>query len=216
MGDAHVVGDVLTRVLAERGWEVGRTLSADRVAVTLLVNPAPQDWLSAEDLGRPIVLVDSKRREGRALVGAILAGAEAVFDADCPPEPIAAAVDVVAEGGTYLRPDQVRLLADAARSLESERHLPPIRLTSRETDILESIGRGESVKQTALALGISSKTVENLQGRLFRKLEARNRAQAVARPMSSGSWRRRPDATLDIPLAGDGGHHPWGRRRRVP
>ena len=36
------------------------------------------------------------------------------------------------------------------------------------------------MKQTALALGISAKTVENLQGRLFRKLGVRNRAQAVA------------------------------------
>jgi DNA-binding NarL/FixJ family response regulator len=184
--DEHLVSDVLARVLIERGWDVSRTVAADRIDVTLLVNPVPQDWLNVEEIGRPIVLVDSKRREGRALVGALLAGADAVFDADCPPEPIADAVDVVAEGGTYLRPDQVRLLADAARSLETERHLPPIRLTSRETDILESIERGESVKQTALALGISSKTVENLQARLFRKLEARNRAQAVARAYELG------------------------------
>jgi DNA-binding CsgD family transcriptional regulator len=56
-----------------------------------------------------------------------------------------------------------------------------ITLTPREVDILESIERGESVKQTARSLGIAIKTVENLQSRLFRKLGARNRAQAIAK-----------------------------------
>jgi DNA-binding CsgD family transcriptional regulator len=53
-------------------------------------------------------------------------------------------------------------------------------LTPRDRDILDSIDRGESVKQTAYALGISMKTVENLQAALYRKLGVRNRVQAVA------------------------------------
>jgi two-component system, NarL family, nitrate/nitrite response regulator NarL len=70
-------------------------------------------------------------------------------------------------------------VADAARVKASE--VPNIKLTPREIDILNSIQRGESVKQTARALGISIKTVENLQSRLFRKVGARNRAQAISR-----------------------------------
>jgi DNA-binding CsgD family transcriptional regulator len=35
------------------------------------------------------------------------------------------------------------------------------------------------VKQTAHTLGISVKTVESLQGRMFRKLGIRNRTQAL-------------------------------------
>jgi DNA-binding CsgD family transcriptional regulator len=54
-----------------------------------------------------------------------------------------------------------------------------MRLTPREAAILASVERGESVKQTARALGIAMKTVENLQSRMFRKLGARNRAHAV-------------------------------------
>lgn len=53
-------------------------------------------------------------------------------------------------------------------------------LTPREIDILRSIARGHSVRQTAAALGIKSKTVEATQGPLFRKLSVHNRAEALA------------------------------------
>ncbi|MFI6598438.1 LuxR family transcriptional regulator [Nonomuraea sp. NPDC050536] len=53
-------------------------------------------------------------------------------------------------------------------------------LTPREIDILRSIARGHSVRQTAAALGIKSKTVEATQRPLFRKLSVHNRAEALA------------------------------------
>jgi DNA-binding CsgD family transcriptional regulator len=56
----------------------------------------------------------------------------------------------------------------------------PPQLTGRELDILRSIAAGHSVRQTGRALGIAVKTVENTQTRLFQKLGARNRAQALA------------------------------------
>jgi DNA-binding CsgD family transcriptional regulator len=52
-------------------------------------------------------------------------------------------------------------------------------LTARERDILASIADGHTVRQTARVLGIAAKTVENTQARLFRKLDARNRAEAL-------------------------------------
>jgi len=39
---------------------------------------------------------------------------------------------------------------------------------------------GHSIRQTARALGIAPKTVENVQTRLFRKLGVRNRSGALA------------------------------------
>lgn len=53
-------------------------------------------------------------------------------------------------------------------------------LTHRENDIIASIARGESVRQTAQALGIAVKTVEAEQRQLFFKLRVHNRAQALA------------------------------------
>jgi hypothetical protein len=61
------------------------------------------------------------------------------------------------------------------------------------------------VKQTARALGISAKTVENLQSRLFRKLDVRNRAQAVSRAHALGMLAVEPPAP-----DGDG-HRPGGQ-----
>ncbi len=40
--------------------------------------------------------------------------------------------------------------------------------------------QGHSIRETARALGIAPKTVENIQTRLFRKLGVRNRAGALA------------------------------------
>jgi DNA-binding NarL/FixJ family response regulator len=68
-------------------------------------------------------------------------------------------------------PPAMRVIAHP-RAVRSE-------LTSRELDILRSIARGDSVRQTASSLGISVKTVENTQARLFRKLGVRNRAEAL-------------------------------------
>ena len=53
------------------------------------------------------------------------------------------------------------------------------KLTAREFDILGSIARGHTVRQTARTLGIAAKTVENTQARLFRKLGVRNRTEAL-------------------------------------
>ena len=53
------------------------------------------------------------------------------------------------------------------------------KLTAREYDILGSIARGHTIRQTARTLGIAAKTVENTQARLFRKLGARNRMEAL-------------------------------------
>jgi DNA-binding CsgD family transcriptional regulator len=59
-------------------------------------------------------------------------------------------------------------------------------LTHREQDILSSIARGESVRQTAHALGIAVKTVESEQRQLFFKLRVHNRAQALAEAQRLG------------------------------
>ena len=59
-------------------------------------------------------------------------------------------------------------------------------LSSREINVLNLVARGLSNKQIATKLGISDKTVRNHLSRIFRKLDAGNRTQAVMNAMKVG------------------------------
>lgn len=154
-------------------------------ALVLLVDPRPEDWDAALTTGAPVVLVSGQALAPGEVTEAVIRGADAVVHADSDLEQLHEAVRVLLEGGTLLDPHQTRALALAARS-RGDAEGVEISLTPRERQILQSIERGEVVKQTAIALGISAKTVENLQGRLFCKLGVRNRAQAVSRAHQLG------------------------------
>jgi DNA-binding CsgD family transcriptional regulator len=144
--------------------------------VGVLVQPDPADWdVAGGHAAAGMVLVDDGVDVTQA-VGAISRGADAVLSLDASADDLVAAVDVVAAGGTVLEPDHARAVAEAIRG----DHSGEPQLTRREQEILELIHAGDSVKQTSASLGIAVKTVENVQSRLFRKLGARNRAQAVA------------------------------------
>lgn len=151
--------------------------------VLVLVEPDQDGWDAARRLDVPIVLVLEREADDHEVVEAVLAGADAVIHADTPSDSVVRTLREVREGGSILRPSQARIVARVARSATA---LPEVILSPRESQIVASIAEGKAVKQTARDLGISAKTVENLQGRLFRKLGVRNRAQAVARAHGLG------------------------------
>ncbi|HZD37012.1 MAG TPA: LuxR family transcriptional regulator [Actinomycetes bacterium] len=152
--------------------------------VAVLVDPSPEDWRVVGRLDARVVLVLSGELEETAVVRAFLHGADAVVPASRALQELIPVVELVGSGCTLIHPAHLRALIDLVRGqVASEQALS---LTPREREILASIDRGESVKQTARSLGIAVKTVENLQGRLFRKLGVRNRAQAVAAAHTRG------------------------------
>jgi DNA-binding NarL/FixJ family response regulator len=154
--------------------------------VAVLVDPRPEDWSAVARLDARVVLVLSGQLEEAAVVRAFLHGADAVVPASRAIQELVPVVELVGNGCTLVHPAQLRALIDLARGQASGEHRSALSLTPREREILTSIDRGESVKQTARSLGITAKTVENLQGRLFRKLGVRNRAQAVAAAHNRG------------------------------
>lgn len=151
--------------------------------VVVLIEPTPEHWAAAEDSRIPIVLVQGEQGDDADVVDSVLAGADAVLHADSDPDSVLAVLAEVSRGGSVMEPAQMRLVAGLARAASAQ---PGVVLSRREREILASIAEGKAVKQTARDLGIAPKTVENLQGRLFRKLGARNRAQAVARAHALG------------------------------
>jgi DNA-binding NarL/FixJ family response regulator len=155
----------------------------DRPDVVVLVEPSSEHWETVNGIGIPIVLVQGEKADHHEVVDSVLAGADAVLHCDSDPHTVLAVMAEVSRGGSVLHPVQMRALAGLARAANAH---PGVVLSRRESEILGSIADGMAVKQTARQLGISPKTVENLQGRLFRKLGARNRAQAVARAHALG------------------------------
>jgi DNA-binding NarL/FixJ family response regulator len=193
LGPSGTVRDLVAAVLTLQGFSV-LTLDPDTVtpppgdagpvppssepAVLVLVAPGAEEWDLARRLGRGVVLVADRHVDDDAVIQAVVQGADAVVHTDGSPVELTRAVDAVRRGDTILTPTQVRRLAAAARTGHVAAQAE-LRLTPRERAILLSVEQGQSVKQTARSLGITSKTVENLQSRLFRKLGARNRAHAV-------------------------------------
>jgi two-component system, NarL family, nitrate/nitrite response regulator NarL len=180
-GGTALAREALVAILEAAGVQV---VEPELATVTVLLEPSEEDW-SVVETGSKIVLVTAEVPDADQVLSAVIRGADAIIEADASADRLAAAIDVVAAGGTELSPTFVRRVADALR-VQVQEEGPSLKLTQREEEILASIDRGETVKQTARTLGIAAKTVENLQGRLFRKLGVRNRAQAVALAHSLG------------------------------
>ena len=63
---------------------------------------------------------------------------------------------------------------------------PRDELTARERSIVEFIARGRSNKEIARELGVAPETIKTHLKRIFQKLSAESRAQAVVRAQSLG------------------------------
>jgi two-component system, NarL family, nitrate/nitrite response regulator NarL len=151
--------------------------------VAVLVDPEERYWDLVADLSIPAILVHSKPFDSPELASALATGASALVAADRIDAHFLSVLRMVSQGYLVVDSMPMRPLIEAA-GVRWDDHaagrggLPE--LTSRESDILSSLARGHSIRQTARELGIAPKTVENVQTRLFRKLGVRNRAGALA------------------------------------
>lgn len=89
----------------------------------------------------------------------------------------------------------VFLAGHRVHKLLSQRRAAPrdILLSRREMDCLLGMARGRSNPQIARELGLSTETVKEYACTLFRKLRARNRAEAVSRGHALNYLGRPPD-----------------------
>ncbi len=151
--------------------------------VVVLVDPEPADWSLTVSLSAPAVVVRSGEvPEQLAIADAMtrqVSGLVAMADIATGLGPILSAV---AQGFLVMSWGYAETLLKWTPTTS-----PTVpELTARERDILVLIARGHTIRQTARALGIAAKTVENTQARLFRKLGARNRMEALMIADESG------------------------------
>jgi two-component system nitrate/nitrite response regulator NarL len=151
------------------GWHRGAVL-------TVLIDPEPTDWTWVAGLRTAVVVVRSCEERARyAVVDALANRASGLLGGADVATGLAPALRFAVTGLFAMSLPFTRTLASWAPSTPTAKP----QLTPRERDILGSIALGHTVRQTARALGIATKTVENTQARLFRKLGARNRAETL-------------------------------------
>jgi DNA-binding NarL/FixJ family response regulator len=179
-------GEAVARALEGEAVSVSRGDSLPQADVLVVVEATDTERGVLREIRRPAVALVAQPPSGDALLELVEAGVHAVLSTGCEPSELACAVRRVADGGTGLTGGQVRLLAEAVQARSQRDALDLASITKREREILVAIEGGLSVKQTAVRLEISPRTVENTQRLLFCKLGVRNRSQAVARALGAG------------------------------
>jgi len=144
--------------------------------IAVLVDPLPTDWQVSVRIHAPVVVVPTSWPQPAMVMDAMRRGANALVWLDDVPEHLCAALTMLTRGYFVMNVAYLDVLDDMGTA-GNPIHLPE--LSPREREILDSIVMGHTVRQTARLLGIAVKTVENTQARLFRKLAARNRPEAM-------------------------------------
>jgi DNA-binding NarL/FixJ family response regulator len=188
---------------AENG-ELGvHAAAAHRPDVVLMdVRMPVMDGLEAtrriRDADGPPVLVLTTFDDDEVLWGAVQAGAAGFVLKDAPADDLIHAVRSIAEGGSWLDPRVTpRLLAVLQSSAApADRSRPSVfdKLTERELEVLELIGRGATNLEIAAELYLSERTVKGHVSSIFAKLGARDRAAAIVLAYDAGVITPQPPA----------------------
>jgi DNA-binding NarL/FixJ family response regulator len=136
--------------------------------------------------GAPPVLVLTTFDDDELLAGALRAGASGFLLKDSPAEDVVRGVLAVAAGHAVLDPGVTSRVLDTFRSAPRPAPATDTPLTDRELEVLQLMGRGLSNGEIAGTLVISEVTVKSHIGRIFTKLDLRDRAAAIVYAFDRG------------------------------
>jgi two-component system, NarL family, response regulator NreC len=193
LADDHAVVRQGLRALLEReGFQVAGEAADGRQAIdlasTLLPDIAILDvrmpLLNGLDAAREIrkccprtkAILLTRHDEDQYVIEALHAGVTGYVLKSQMANDLLQAIKEVLRGGIYLSPGISRTVVQAYLSKTSLEADP---LTSRERQILQLIAEGQSSKDIANLLGISTKTAEAHRARIMRKLDLHGTASLV-------------------------------------
>jgi DNA-binding NarL/FixJ family response regulator len=137
---------------------------------------------AAPDTKVILITIDESRG---AVAEAIQAGVSGYLLKDASPDALVDAARNAVEGNAVIHPQLTKTFIEEARISEGgEQKTPP--LSKREREILQKVADGATTRQVATELGISPHTVKTHLERIFEKLGANDRAQAVAIAIRTG------------------------------
>lgn len=141
--------------------------------IPVLIDPVPTEWHTQS--GRGAVVLVSADPKQHLMAQAVVSGVT-ILPASQVDDLLPAAVEAANAGYVLISSAYSRSVLGPPGG--EWRHWQLV-LTPREQEILSAIAQGHTTKQTARLLGISVRTVENLQGNLFRKLRVHRKAAAL-------------------------------------
>ncbi|HEV2086965.1 MAG TPA: response regulator transcription factor [Cryptosporangiaceae bacterium] len=102
-------------------------------------------------------------------------------------EELVQAVRAVASGKGFLHPDVTRAFLERVGPLATHAGLEA--LSKREQEVLEQLATGKSTREIAEVLGLGDETVKSHLSKIYAKLKATDRVQAVVIAMRHGLVR---------------------------
>jgi DNA-binding NarL/FixJ family response regulator len=139
--------------------------------------------------GAPRVLMLTTFDLDEYVYDALRVGASGFLLKDAPADELVHAVRVVAAGDALVSPSVMRrLIADFVREPRAAKTEPVAldALTPREREVLVLVARGLSNAEISAMLFVAPQTTKTHVGRILRKLQLRDRAQAVVAAYESG------------------------------
>ena len=135
-----------------------------------------------------VILITIDESRG-AISDAIQAGVSGYLLKDASPEALVDAARNAVEGNAVIHPQLTKTFIEEVHLAETEGGAKTMPLSKREREILQKVADGATTRQVATDLGISPHTVKTHLERIFEKLDANDRAQAVAIAIRTGIVR---------------------------
>jgi DNA-binding NarL/FixJ family response regulator len=133
---------------------------------------------------RPAVIALVSGTDRSELGQLIAEGVDALLVRSASSEELGAALDRIEKGERYVAPALLSSLVGAVAPVAEPDG--DAALTARERDVLACLAQGRTNRQIATELFVGVETVKSHLSRLYTKLEARDRHDAVARALAAG------------------------------
>jgi two-component system response regulator DegU len=133
--------------------------------------------------GTKVILITIDESRG-AISEAIQAGVSGYLLKDASADALVDAAKQAVEGRAVIHPQLTKTFIEEVQHADEAPATTP--LSKREREILQMVANGSTTKEVARDLGISPHTVKTHLERIFEKLGANDRAQAVAIAIRTG------------------------------